>query len=168
MTPLSAAARRRRGTLGPGHLSHRGEHSAPASPGRPARRPPRGSRQKAPGVQRRRSLQGPAVKQNERRKARAREPELPPLDDRIQIPGGLSADALRGGRPPTAHRAVARATAHAAERGSPALPAPLALRGSGYVALAGQCPRPAGRRRTGAWFTCTSVSGGHSVLTNKS
>lgn len=100
MTPLSAAARRRRGTLGPGHLSHRGEHSAPASPGRPARRPPRGSRQKAPGVQRRRSLQGPAVKQNERRKARAREPELPPLDDRIQIPGGLSAAALRGGRPP--------------------------------------------------------------------
>lgn len=67
-----------------------------------------------------------------------------------------------GPGPPLARGAVARTTAQAVEPGS------ITLRGSGYGSLPGQRRHQAGGSPGGAWFTCTSVSGGHSVLTNKS
>lgn len=111
-------------------------------------------------------LQVGTVKQNGGGKVRASEPEASPPRPTPRTDLGVQEACQktppRGPGPPLARGAVARTTAQAVE------PSSITLRGSGYVALPGQRRHQAGRSPGGAWFTCTSVSGGHSVLTNKS
>lgn len=96
-TPRSAAARQRGRPRGPGGSPPPGSRSpAPPVPARGRR--PRQPSQRGRGVRRPGSLPGPQV---------------PPRDSRARPPAGAS-DAPSGTRTPTARRAVARTTAHAA------------------------------------------------------
>lgn len=100
----------------------------------------------APAVPRRRPLRGPAQKPNERRQARAREPQLPPPHDRTQTPGG-SSEAAPGGRRPRRPTAPLPGQPHTLRSAAPrpagsARPTWRRLRGSGRAMSAPSAPSP--------------------------
>lgn len=113
-------------------------------------------------------LQVGAVKQNQRGEVHASGTEVPPPDILIWSPGGIPGNPTWGTQTLASPRYRCQGDRISGGVLLPRPPSSTLLRGYCNVALPGQRPHQAGLSPGGAWFTCTSVSGGHSVLTNRS